>query len=88
MCLALFFFPFWGEAEHPWIQYFFSLYPEERRAFSGSSLPPISWQDAGELPLHVAVRHADRSSLPLVDFIIQNGYVSKCSQCSLPLSLM
>uniref|UniRef100_A0A803VD54 ArfGAP with SH3 domain, ankyrin repeat and PH domain 3 n=1 Tax=Ficedula albicollis TaxID=59894 RepID=A0A803VD54_FICAL len=30
-------------------------------------------QDAGELPLHVAVRHADRSSLPLVDFIIQNG---------------
>ncbi|OWK54160.1 Arf-GAP with SH3 domain, ANK repeat and PH domain-containing protein 2 [Lonchura striata] len=30
-------------------------------------------QDAGELPLHMAVRHADRSSLPLVDFIIQNG---------------
>ncbi|KAM4757835.1 arf-GAP with SH3 domain, ANK repeat and PH domain-containing protein 3 isoform 2-T2 [Cyanocitta cristata] len=30
-------------------------------------------QDAGELALHVAVRHADRSSLPLVDFIIQNG---------------
>ncbi|XP_066191286.1 arf-GAP with SH3 domain, ANK repeat and PH domain-containing protein 3 isoform X1 [Sylvia atricapilla] len=30
-------------------------------------------QDGGELPLHVAVRHADRSSLPLVDFIIQNG---------------
>uniref|UniRef100_A0A8C5T4J5 Arf-GAP with SH3 domain, ANK repeat and PH domain-containing protein 3 n=1 Tax=Malurus cyaneus samueli TaxID=2593467 RepID=A0A8C5T4J5_9PASS len=29
--------------------------------------------DAGELPLHMAVRHADRSSLPLVDFIIQNG---------------
>uniref|UniRef100_A0A8D2NLH5 ArfGAP with SH3 domain, ankyrin repeat and PH domain 3 n=1 Tax=Zosterops lateralis melanops TaxID=1220523 RepID=A0A8D2NLH5_ZOSLA len=27
----------------------------------------------GELPLHVAMRHADRSSLPLVDFIIQNG---------------
>uniref|UniRef100_A0A8B9SI25 Arf-GAP with SH3 domain, ANK repeat and PH domain-containing protein 3 n=1 Tax=Anas platyrhynchos TaxID=8839 RepID=A0A8B9SI25_ANAPL len=30
-------------------------------------------QDAGELALHVAVRYADRSSLPLVDFIIQNG---------------
>ncbi|XP_010139217.1 PREDICTED: arf-GAP with SH3 domain, ANK repeat and PH domain-containing protein 3, partial [Buceros rhinoceros silvestris] len=30
-------------------------------------------QDLGELPLHMAVRHADRSSLPLVDFIIQNG---------------
>ncbi|XP_068892209.1 arf-GAP with SH3 domain, ANK repeat and PH domain-containing protein 3 [Aphelocoma coerulescens] len=30
-------------------------------------------QDAGELALHLAVRHADRSSLPLVDFIIQNG---------------
>ncbi|XP_068028923.1 arf-GAP with SH3 domain, ANK repeat and PH domain-containing protein 3 isoform X2 [Anomalospiza imberbis] len=30
-------------------------------------------QDAGELPLHMAVRQADRSSLPLVDFIIQNG---------------
>uniref|UniRef100_A0A8B9R0B8 Arf-GAP with SH3 domain, ANK repeat and PH domain-containing protein 3 n=1 Tax=Anas platyrhynchos TaxID=8839 RepID=A0A8B9R0B8_ANAPL len=29
--------------------------------------------DAGELALHVAVRYADRSSLPLVDFIIQNG---------------
>ncbi|KAM6116081.1 LOW QUALITY PROTEIN: arf-GAP with SH3 domain, ANK repeat and PH domain-containing protein 3 [Phoenicopterus ruber ruber] len=30
-------------------------------------------QDLGELALHMAVRHADRSSLPLVDFIIQNG---------------
>uniref|UniRef100_A0A672UYQ3 ArfGAP with SH3 domain, ankyrin repeat and PH domain 3 n=1 Tax=Strigops habroptila TaxID=2489341 RepID=A0A672UYQ3_STRHB len=30
-------------------------------------------QDPGELALHMAVRHADRSSLPLVDFIIQNG---------------
>ncbi|KFO79421.1 Arf-GAP with SH3 domain, ANK repeat and PH domain-containing protein 3, partial [Cuculus canorus] len=30
-------------------------------------------QDSGELALHIAVRHADRSSLPLVDFIIQNG---------------
>uniref|UniRef100_A0A8C3J7Q4 Arf-GAP with SH3 domain, ANK repeat and PH domain-containing protein 3 n=1 Tax=Calidris pygmaea TaxID=425635 RepID=A0A8C3J7Q4_9CHAR len=30
-------------------------------------------QDSGELALHMAVRHADRSSLPLVDFIIQNG---------------
>uniref|UniRef100_A0A8B9GFK1 Arf-GAP with SH3 domain, ANK repeat and PH domain-containing protein 3 n=1 Tax=Amazona collaria TaxID=241587 RepID=A0A8B9GFK1_9PSIT len=29
--------------------------------------------DLGELALHMAVRHADRSSLPLVDFIIQNG---------------
>ncbi|XP_075294086.1 arf-GAP with SH3 domain, ANK repeat and PH domain-containing protein 3 isoform X2 [Opisthocomus hoazin] len=34
---------------------------------------PEGQQDAGELALHVAVRHADRSSLPLVDFIIQNG---------------
>ncbi|NXJ71356.1 ASAP3 protein, partial [Rostratula benghalensis] len=38
-----------------------------------SPLPSISWQDSGELALHMAVRHADRSSLPLVDFIIQNG---------------
>uniref|UniRef100_A0A8C0ANN9 ArfGAP with SH3 domain, ankyrin repeat and PH domain 3 n=1 Tax=Buteo japonicus TaxID=224669 RepID=A0A8C0ANN9_9AVES len=38
-----------------------------------SPLPSISWQDPGELALHMAVRHADRSSLPLVDFIIQNG---------------
>ncbi|KAM6239652.1 arf-GAP with SH3 domain, ANK repeat and PH domain-containing protein 3 isoform 2-T2 [Porphyrio hochstetteri] len=30
-------------------------------------------QDPGELALHMAVRQADRSSLPLVDFIIQNG---------------
>ncbi|XP_064028934.1 arf-GAP with SH3 domain, ANK repeat and PH domain-containing protein 3 isoform X3 [Pogoniulus pusillus] len=30
-------------------------------------------QAPGELALHMAVRHADRSSLPLVDFIIQNG---------------
>ncbi|NXW49883.1 ASAP3 protein, partial [Nyctiprogne leucopyga] len=30
-------------------------------------------QDSGELALHMAVRHADRLSLPLVDFIIQNG---------------
>ncbi|KAM8796191.1 arf-GAP with SH3 domain, ANK repeat and PH domain-containing protein 3 [Eudromia elegans] len=30
-------------------------------------------QEQGELPLHVAVRCADRASLPLVDFIIQNG---------------
>ncbi|NWS77550.1 ASAP3 protein, partial [Crotophaga sulcirostris] len=34
---------------------------------------PEGQQDSGELALHVAVRHADRSSLPLVDFIIQNG---------------
>lgn len=38
-------------------------------------LSPSCRQDAGELALHVAVRYADRSSLPLVDFIIQNGYV-------------
>uniref|UniRef100_K7G2E9 ArfGAP with SH3 domain, ankyrin repeat and PH domain 3 n=1 Tax=Pelodiscus sinensis TaxID=13735 RepID=K7G2E9_PELSI len=30
-------------------------------------------QDQGELALHLAVRYADKSSLPLVDFIIQNG---------------
>uniref|UniRef100_A0A8D0GVW6 Arf-GAP with SH3 domain, ANK repeat and PH domain-containing protein 3 n=1 Tax=Sphenodon punctatus TaxID=8508 RepID=A0A8D0GVW6_SPHPU len=37
--------------------------------------PPTSpdGQDQGELPLQLAVRYADRSSLPLVDFIIQNG---------------
>uniref|UniRef100_A0A8C9ERH6 ArfGAP with SH3 domain, ankyrin repeat and PH domain 3 n=1 Tax=Pavo cristatus TaxID=9049 RepID=A0A8C9ERH6_PAVCR len=34
---------------------------------------PEGQQDMGELALHVAVRCADRSSLPLVDFIIQNG---------------
>lgn len=34
---------------------------------------PEGQQDTGELALHVAVRCADRSSLPLVDFIIQNG---------------
>ncbi|XP_009886066.1 PREDICTED: arf-GAP with SH3 domain, ANK repeat and PH domain-containing protein 3 [Charadrius vociferus] len=33
----------------------------------------LAVSDSGELALHVAVRHADRSSLPLVDFIIQNG---------------
>ncbi|NXL38894.1 ASAP3 protein, partial [Glaucidium brasilianum] len=36
-------------------------------------LPSPEGQDPGELALHMAVRHADRSSLPLVDFIIQNG---------------
>ncbi|NWY06959.1 ASAP3 protein, partial [Nothoprocta ornata] len=30
-------------------------------------------QEQGELPLHMAVRCADRTSLPLVDFIIQNA---------------
>ncbi|KGL77147.1 Arf-GAP with SH3 domain, ANK repeat and PH domain-containing protein 3, partial [Tinamus guttatus] len=30
-------------------------------------------QEQGELALHMAVRCADRASLPLVDFIIQNG---------------
>uniref|UniRef100_A0A8C0GWF7 Arf-GAP with SH3 domain, ANK repeat and PH domain-containing protein 3 n=1 Tax=Chelonoidis abingdonii TaxID=106734 RepID=A0A8C0GWF7_CHEAB len=30
-------------------------------------------QVSGELALHLAVRYADKSSLPLVDFIIQNG---------------
>lgn len=39
-----------------------------------SGAVPSCRQDAGELALHVAVRYADRSSLPLVDFIIQNGY--------------
>ncbi|XP_054855074.1 arf-GAP with SH3 domain, ANK repeat and PH domain-containing protein 3 isoform X2 [Eublepharis macularius] len=30
-------------------------------------------QEQGELPLHLAVRYTSKSSLPLVDFIIQNG---------------
>uniref|UniRef100_A0A8D0BFZ2 ArfGAP with SH3 domain, ankyrin repeat and PH domain 3 n=1 Tax=Salvator merianae TaxID=96440 RepID=A0A8D0BFZ2_SALMN len=30
-------------------------------------------QEQGELPLHLAVRVANKTSLPLVDFIIQNG---------------
>lgn len=30
-------------------------------------------QELGEIPLHLAVRLADRSSLALVDFLIQNG---------------
>ncbi|XP_067167789.1 arf-GAP with SH3 domain, ANK repeat and PH domain-containing protein 3 isoform X2 [Apteryx mantelli] len=30
-------------------------------------------QEQGELALHMAVRYVDRASLPLVDFIIQNG---------------
>ncbi|NXE50173.1 ASAP3 protein, partial [Casuarius casuarius] len=34
-------------------------------------------QEQGELALHMAVRHVDRASLPLVDFIIQNG----CPNC-------
>ncbi|XP_077193918.1 arf-GAP with SH3 domain, ANK repeat and PH domain-containing protein 3 isoform X2 [Paroedura picta] len=30
-------------------------------------------QEQGELPLHLAVRYSSKSSLPLVDFLIQNG---------------
>ncbi|XP_033925106.1 arf-GAP with SH3 domain, ANK repeat and PH domain-containing protein 3 isoform X4 [Melopsittacus undulatus] len=44
-------------------------------------------QDLGELALHMAVRHADRSSLPLVDFIIQNGW-SRHRQRSSPCRSM
>ncbi|XP_019345776.1 arf-GAP with SH3 domain, ANK repeat and PH domain-containing protein 3 isoform X1 [Alligator mississippiensis] len=39
----------------------------------GKPLATPDGQDQGELALHVAVRYADKSSLPLVDFIIQNG---------------
>uniref|UniRef100_A0A7M4E4D5 Arf-GAP with SH3 domain, ANK repeat and PH domain-containing protein 3 n=1 Tax=Crocodylus porosus TaxID=8502 RepID=A0A7M4E4D5_CROPO len=39
----------------------------------GKPLTTPDGQDQGELALHVAVRYADKSSLPLVDFIIQNG---------------
>ncbi|XP_069479060.1 arf-GAP with SH3 domain, ANK repeat and PH domain-containing protein 3 isoform X2 [Ambystoma mexicanum] len=36
-------------------------------------LPALDSQDPGETALHLAVRLADEASLPLVDFIIQNG---------------
>uniref|UniRef100_A0A8C5P7U0 ArfGAP with SH3 domain, ankyrin repeat and PH domain 3 n=1 Tax=Leptobrachium leishanense TaxID=445787 RepID=A0A8C5P7U0_9ANUR len=36
-------------------------------------LPPQDNQDLCETPLHLAIRLCDRVSLPLVDFIIQNG---------------
>lgn len=49
----------------------------------GSAIPSPSQQDAGELALHMAVRCADRSSLPLVDFIIQNGCVPSCPTATL-----
>nr|XP_033811139.1 arf-GAP with SH3 domain, ANK repeat and PH domain-containing protein 3 isoform X2 [Geotrypetes seraphini] len=38
-------------------------------------LPTQEGQDQGETALHLAVRLTDRSSLPLVDFIIQNGAI-------------
>ncbi|KAM4795835.1 arf-GAP with SH3 domain, ANK repeat and PH domain-containing protein 3-like [Rhinophrynus dorsalis] len=38
-------------------------------------LPTQGNQDLCESPLHLAVRLSDRNSLPLVDFIIQNGGV-------------
>ncbi|KAM8977416.1 arf-GAP with SH3 domain, ANK repeat and PH domain-containing protein 3-like [Pelodytes ibericus] len=38
-------------------------------------LPPQDNQDLSETPVHLAVRLCDRVSLPLVDFIIQNGGV-------------
>ncbi|KAM4701225.1 arf-GAP with SH3 domain, ANK repeat and PH domain-containing protein 3 [Discoglossus pictus] len=37
------------------------------------ALPIQDSQDLCEYPLHLAVRLCDRSSIPLVDFIIQNG---------------
>ncbi|XP_074161987.1 arf-GAP with SH3 domain, ANK repeat and PH domain-containing protein 3 isoform X2 [Sminthopsis crassicaudata] len=39
----------------------------------GQPLPRPDGQPSGELALHLAVRLADQTSLPLVDFIIQNG---------------
>jgi Arf-GAP/SH3 domain/ANK repeat/PH domain-containing protein len=33
----------------------------------------MCFQAPGELALHLAIRVANQSSLPLVDFIIQNG---------------
>uniref|UniRef100_A0A8C6JQ36 Arf-GAP with SH3 domain, ANK repeat and PH domain-containing protein 3 n=1 Tax=Melopsittacus undulatus TaxID=13146 RepID=A0A8C6JQ36_MELUD len=43
------------------------------QAFAEGALLPLPGSRRGALALHMAVRHADRSSLPLVDFIIQNG---------------
>ncbi|XP_064137521.1 arf-GAP with SH3 domain, ANK repeat and PH domain-containing protein 3 [Loxodonta africana] len=39
----------------------------------GQTLPGPDGQAPGELALHLAVRVANQASLPLVDFIIQNG---------------
>ncbi|XP_074074254.1 arf-GAP with SH3 domain, ANK repeat and PH domain-containing protein 3 isoform X2 [Macrotis lagotis] len=39
----------------------------------GQPLPRPDGQISGELALHLAIRLADQTSLPLVDFIIQNG---------------
>ncbi|XP_053563008.1 arf-GAP with SH3 domain, ANK repeat and PH domain-containing protein 3 [Bombina bombina] len=39
----------------------------------GRPLPSQNTQDVGEYPLHLAVRLSERMSVPLVDFIIQNG---------------
>ncbi|XP_044524659.1 arf-GAP with SH3 domain, ANK repeat and PH domain-containing protein 3 [Gracilinanus agilis] len=39
----------------------------------GQPLPRPDGQTSGELALHLAIRLADQASLPLVDFIIQNG---------------
>ncbi|XP_055979039.1 arf-GAP with SH3 domain, ANK repeat and PH domain-containing protein 3 isoform X1 [Sorex fumeus] len=39
----------------------------------GQPLPGPDGQAPGELALHLAIRVADQTSLPLVDFIIQNG---------------
>lgn len=50
---------------------------------SSSPLPFILQQEPSELALHMAVRLADRLSLPLVDFIIQNGCVPSCPWCPL-----
>eukprot|EP00079_Xenopus_tropicalis_P021483 XP_012812806.1 PREDICTED: arf-GAP with SH3 domain, ANK repeat and PH domain-containing protein 3 isoform X2 [Xenopus tropicalis] len=36
-------------------------------------IPSMDSQDLSESPLHFAIRMSDRSSLPVVDFIIQNG---------------
>lgn len=59
--------------EHPWV--WGSAQPAGCEHPWGQPCPPSMQQDTGELALHVAVRCADRSSLPLVDFIIQNGCV-------------
>ncbi|XP_006862376.1 PREDICTED: arf-GAP with SH3 domain, ANK repeat and PH domain-containing protein 3 isoform X2 [Chrysochloris asiatica] len=39
----------------------------------GQPLPGLEGQAPGELALHLAVRVANQASLPLLDFIIQNG---------------
>ncbi|XP_043851139.1 arf-GAP with SH3 domain, ANK repeat and PH domain-containing protein 3 [Dromiciops gliroides] len=39
----------------------------------GQPVPRPDGQTSGELALHLAIRLADQTSLPLVDFIIQNG---------------